>query len=105
MSLIKIRRQLTRTDSQRRSAQRLLHFGVNLSNRAMGTERWNGGTMSNNWKETSVRGDAGSLGTTSTHTMVNKETGEVREICVNSGSRDSESRQVGERLAQGDSKK
>ncbi len=56
--------------------------------------------MADEWKETSVRGDIGTLGMTSTHTMQNKETGEVREICVNSGSREYEMKQVGERLAE-----
>ncbi len=52
------------------------------------------------WRVSSVRGDAGSFGSTSTYVMVNKKTGEIREICVNSGDKDYELEQVGKKLGQ-----
>lgn len=52
------------------------------------------------WRVSSVRGDPSSLGSTSTYVMVHKETGEIREVCVNSGDKDYELEQVGEELGE-----
>ncbi|MCI0458084.1 MAG: hypothetical protein L0Z62_14065 [Gemmataceae bacterium] len=60
--------------------------------------------MSDQWERTSVRGDVGSGGTTSTHTMVSKD-GDVKEVCVHSGTPEYESRQVGEAIKEGNFKK
>jgi mannose-6-phosphate isomerase-like protein (cupin superfamily) len=59
------------------------------------------GIMADKWEETSVRGDIGSVGMTSTHSMRNTETGDVKEVCVNSGTREYEMQQVGEQIAKG----